>query len=96
MQRLVNAIQRALYPSSNSYKKRWHKVGSCSFCAIFAGKQKGDTGLYIEPTLFGDVKDDMRIATEEIFGPVVCCMKWQSLEEVSTWQVRTVFLLQHL
>ena len=50
-------------------------------CCI--GKQKGDQGLYIEPTLFADVTDDMRIAKEEIFGPVLCCMKWQSVDEVS-------------
>ena len=54
---------------------------------IFAGKQKGDKGLYIEPTMFGDIKDDMCIATEEIFGPVLCCMKWQSLDEVSAHYV---------
>lgn len=51
-------------------------------CCI--GKRKGDQGLFIEPTLFADVKDDMRIAKEEIFGPVLCCMKWQNVDEVST------------
>lgn len=30
----------------------------------------GDKGFYIEPTVFTDVKDDMKIAQEEIFGPV--------------------------
>ena len=51
--------------------------------ACCVGKRKGDLGLFIEPTLFGDVQDDMRIAREEIFGPVLCCMKWQNVDEVS-------------
>jgi betaine-aldehyde dehydrogenase len=33
-------------------------------------------GLYIEPTVFADVKPSMRIAREEIFGPVVGVFKW--------------------
>jgi betaine-aldehyde dehydrogenase len=33
-------------------------------------------GLYIEPTVFADVKPTMRIAREEIFGPVVGVFKW--------------------
>ena len=48
-----------------------------------AGKQIGEKGYYIEPTMFGDVDDDMRIAQEEIFGPVQCCMKWKNVNEVN-------------
>jgi len=33
-------------------------------------------GAYVEPTLFDDVADEMRIATEEIFGPVVSVLTW--------------------
>ena len=33
-------------------------------------------GLYIEPTIFADVKPSMRIFKEEIFGPVVGVVKW--------------------
>ena len=32
------------------------------------GGRKGDKGYYIEPTVFADVTDDMKIAQEEIFG----------------------------
>ncbi|KAG9352281.1 hypothetical protein JZ751_020694 [Albula glossodonta] len=39
-------------------------------------------GLYIQPTVFSGVKDHMRIAKEEIFGPVQCIMKFKSQEEV--------------
>lgn len=34
-------------------------------------------GYYIQPTLFGDVKNTMTIAKEEIFGPVLCVMKFK-------------------
>uniref|UniRef100_A0A8B9LPX8 Aldehyde dehydrogenase 1 family, member A3 n=1 Tax=Astyanax mexicanus TaxID=7994 RepID=A0A8B9LPX8_ASTMX len=41
-----------------------------------------DKGLFIQPTIFSDVKDHMRLAKEEIFGPVQCIMKFKSQEEV--------------
>ena len=37
---------------------------------LTGGKRFGDRGYYIEPTLFVDVKDEMAIARDEIFGPV--------------------------
>jgi acyl-CoA reductase-like NAD-dependent aldehyde dehydrogenase len=38
-------------------------------------------GYYLLPTIFTDVKPDMRIAQEEIFGPVVCVMPFDTEEE---------------
>jgi aldehyde dehydrogenase (NAD+) len=40
-----------------------------------------DQGYFIEPTLFEDVTNDMSIAQEEIFGPVLCLIKVDSLED---------------
>uniref|UniRef100_A0A674IGX9 Aldehyde dehydrogenase 1 family member A3 n=1 Tax=Terrapene triunguis TaxID=2587831 RepID=A0A674IGX9_9SAUR len=42
----------------------------------------GDRGLFIKPTVFSEVTDNMRIAKEEIFGPVQSIMKFKSIEEV--------------
>ncbi|XP_068092559.1 aldehyde dehydrogenase 1A1 [Hyperolius riggenbachi] len=42
----------------------------------------GDKGFFIQPTVFSDVKDNMRIAKEEIFGPVQQIMKFKTLDEV--------------
>ncbi|MET9859988.1 aldehyde dehydrogenase [Streptomyces smyrnaeus] len=39
------------------------------------------TGWYVEPTLFGDVDNAMRIAREEIFGPVICLLPYEDEEE---------------
>ena len=38
-------------------------------------------GYFIEPTVFVDVTNDMRIAQEEIFGPVLCVLKYDSEDE---------------
>ena len=40
-----------------------------------------DQGYYVEPTVFTDVSPDMRIAREEIFGPVLTVFKAKDLEE---------------
>ncbi|XP_069137763.1 aldehyde dehydrogenase, mitochondrial-like [Argopecten irradians] len=46
------------------------------------GKRVGDKGYFIEPTVFTDVQDNMRIAREEIFGPVMQIMKFKTMEEL--------------
>jgi betaine-aldehyde dehydrogenase len=38
-------------------------------------------GWYIQPTLFADVDNDMRIAREEIFGPVLCAIPYDAEED---------------
>lgn len=42
-----------------------------------------ETGWYVEPTLFGDVANTMRIAREEIFGPVICLLPYGDEEEAA-------------
>lgn len=44
--------------------------------------QKGGKGYYIQPTIFTDVKPNMKIMREEIFGPVVAIAKFKTEEEV--------------
>jgi len=46
------------------------------------GKRRGDAGYFIEPTVFTNVTDDMKIVKEEIFGPVGCILKFKTEEEV--------------
>lgn len=40
-----------------------------------------DRGYYVRPTIFSDVKNDMEIAQEEIFGPVLCLLGYDSIDE---------------
>ena len=42
----------------------------------------GDKGFHVTPTIFADVKEDISIAKEQIFGPVLCIMKYDDNEEV--------------
>jgi len=41
-----------------------------------------DAGFFIEPTIIVDVRNDMRVAQEEIFGPVVCVLPFKDEDEV--------------
>jgi len=55
------------------------KQGAKLLCG---GKRKGDKGYFIESTVFADVTDDMRIAKEEIFGPVQQILKFSDIDDV--------------
>jgi len=46
------------------------------------GDRVGTDGYFVPPTLFTGVTDDMTIAKEEIFGPVVVALKFKTEEEV--------------
>lgn len=51
---------------------------------VTGGSRWGTKGYFVQPTVFADVKDDMRITKEEIFGPVQSIFKFDTLEEVIT------------
>jgi len=42
----------------------------------------GDQGFFVQPTVFSDVTDDMKICQEEIFGPVQVIQKFKTIDEV--------------
>ncbi|CAI0543211.1 unnamed protein product [Linum tenue] len=48
---------------------------------LTGGKPAAETGFYIQPTVFTDVKEDMMISRDEIFGPVMALMKFKTIEE---------------
>ncbi len=49
---------------------------------VTGGKRLNRNGFYLEPTVFADVTDDMVIAREEIFGPVMAVLDFRSEDEV--------------
>ncbi|VVC33461.1 Aldehyde dehydrogenase N-terminal domain,Aldehyde dehydrogenase, cysteine active [Cinara cedri] len=49
---------------------------------VTGGSRIGNKGYFIQPTVFADVKDDMKIAKEEIFGPVQQILKFNDFDEV--------------
>ena len=46
------------------------------------GKRLDRKGYFVETTIFSEVKDNMTIAKEEIFGPVMSILKFKSIDEV--------------
>ncbi|MEN0134559.1 MAG: aldehyde dehydrogenase [Rhodococcus sp. (in: high G+C Gram-positive bacteria)] len=74
---LVNAAQRERV-------ENYVRIGVDEGAEIVTGGGRPDgfdTGYYVEPTLFRDVTNDMRIAREEIFGPVVVVIPYDSVDE---------------
>jgi aldehyde dehydrogenase (NAD+) len=49
---------------------------------ITGGGRIGKKGYFVEPTLFDNVTDDMRIARDEIFGPVMSVLKFKNVDEI--------------
>ena len=68
---------QAQYDKTMSYIKLGLEGGAR---LAYGGKRPADPalakGFFVEPTVFADVTDDMRIAREEIFGPVVSILRW--------------------
>ena len=62
-------------------------------CATLAcgGSRIGNRGYFIRPTVFADVQDDMQIAREEIFGPVMSIISFKNLDEVIARANRTKY-----
>ncbi|MFD1911095.1 aldehyde dehydrogenase family protein [Halodurantibacterium flavum] len=62
-------------------------VGQTEGARLRAGGMRATTtglenGYFVTPTVFSDVRDDMRIVQEEIFGPVVAAIPFDDPEEV--------------
>jgi len=74
---------QAQYDKTMSYIKLGIEGGARLACG---GKRPADpklaTGFFVEPTVFADVTDDMRIAREEIFGPVVSILRWSDEDDL--------------
>ncbi len=62
--------ERAL-KSIQGYIEKGKKEGRL----IFGGNRIGDTGYFLEPTVFADIAPDAVVAQEEIFGPVLAVIK---------------------
>jgi aldehyde dehydrogenase (NAD+) len=49
---------------------------------ISGGQRHGNKGFFVQPTLFDRVKDDMAIAREEIFGPVMSVLTFKDTDDI--------------
>ncbi len=51
---------------------------------VSGGERFGGRGYFVKPTVFSEVKDQMAIATDEIFGPVMQVLRFREMDEVIT------------
>ncbi|RID83005.1 aldehyde dehydrogenase family protein [Peribacillus asahii] len=62
---------------------RYIELGKTEGAEVVAGGVYGQgEGYFVQPTIFADVNDEMTIAKEEIFGPVVSAMPFEDLDDV--------------
>ena len=67
-------------------------VGKAEGAECLTGGQRfGQQGYFVEPTLFAGVTDDMKIAKEEIFGPVLSVLKFRDVDEIIERANRTLY-----
>ena len=71
-----------------SYVESGKQEGAKLMCG---GERVGDRGYFVAPTVFADVKDDMKIAQEEIFGPVMSIMKFKDMDELVDRANKTIY-----
>jgi betaine-aldehyde dehydrogenase len=63
------------------------RIGQSEGARLVAGGTRPDdptlaNGYFVRPTIFADVSTNMRIAREEIFGPVLCVISWSDEQAV--------------
>jgi acyl-CoA reductase-like NAD-dependent aldehyde dehydrogenase len=66
--------------SANQMKTVLNYIGigkSEGASAVIGGTRLGDKGFYVQPTIFANVKHEMRISQEEIFGPVLSVIPFE-------------------
>lgn len=81
-------VDRAQFDKVMGYIESGLSEGATLACG---GKRVGDCGYFIAPTVFADVQDHMKIAREEIFGPVMSVIPFKNLDEVVARANRTIY-----
>jgi aldehyde dehydrogenase (NAD+) len=81
-------VDKEQYDKILHYIESGQREGAKLLCG---GKAIGDKGYFIEPTVFADVDDNMTIAKEEIFGPVMSIIKFKDMGDVIRRANRTTY-----
>jgi len=72
-------VSQLQYDRIMSYISEGKKAGAT---VVTGGERHGDKGYFIQPTIFSNVTEDMKIMQEEIFGPVCSIAKFETEEEI--------------
>ena len=71
-----------------SYIESGKQQGAKLMCG---GERVGDRGYFVAPTVFADVQDNMKIAEEEIFGPVMSIIKFRDMDDLVERANKTMY-----
>jgi len=71
-----------------SYVEAGKREGAKLMCG---GERVGERGYFVAPTVFADVQDEMKIAQEEIFGPVMSIMKFKDMDDLVERANKTIY-----
>jgi aldehyde dehydrogenase (NAD+) len=71
-------VDQAQFDRIMGYIESGRTEGATLACG---GERVGNRGYFIRPTVFADVEDDMTIAREEIFGPVMSLIAFKDVDE---------------
>jgi len=72
-------VDRAQFDKIMGYIAKGREQGAT--CAT-GGSRVGERGFFIEPTVFTNVSDEMAIARDEIFGPVLSVLRFSDVDEL--------------
>jgi aldehyde dehydrogenase (NAD+) len=81
-------VDHAQFEKIMSYIGSGREEGAKLVCG---GERVGEQGYFVQPTVFADVQDDMKIAKEEIFGPVMSIIPFKGVDEVVQRANRTEY-----
>ena len=81
-------VDQAQFDKIMSYIEKGNEEGAQ---CLTGGKRFGDRGYFVEPTVFDEVTDDMAIARDEIFGPVMSVLKFSDYDEMIERANNTMF-----
>ena len=71
-----------------SYIDAGKREGASMLCG---GERAGSRGYFVKPTVFANVKDEMKIAQEEIFGPVMSILKFKNTDDLVDRANKTMY-----
>lgn len=83
-------VNKESFDKIKEYQEIGRQEGKLLLGGNAPGENNGQKGHYVEATIFGDIKEDARLAQEEIFGPVVAIIRardWEHALEIANGTV---------
>ncbi|MEZ6109715.1 MAG: aldehyde dehydrogenase family protein [Pirellulaceae bacterium] len=81
-------VDQAQFDKIMSFVEKGKSAGAR---CVTGGERFGDRGYFVKPTLFDQVTDDMEIAQNEIFGPVMSVLTFNDVDEITDRANRTFY-----